>query len=693
MDVPVGDVNAPGHLSHREGRDVDIGIPRMDGQRAGGATRYNDPGAINDQLQQEFVDLIRSNPYAQVEVIGFDNPAIKGVHEWRSRGYGDHGNHFHVRFTGGAPTGGAAGAAVGAAATPAAGTTPTQPSRPFNTLVGAGQQFVSDVARSFTERMGPGVEGEETPFDLSPEAATRAAEGAQRSIQQGLNAPTAALGAAAEALTPENQYITPKHVGDVAEWAPVVVGGLTAGRALAKIGGEVIGTKGGLARKLAKAEEVLAQRLSSARGAKTEAVQRAMDRVDAARADVEAARTGLEGAGTTLEAEKAGLSTARAGVEKAQGGVEAARTRAEASAITRARERGTFQAQAGSDLAAHRAAIRANLEAQGWTAEQIAAAEARIGGIAGEAVQAAKGLPGQLLPEVEAAKTAAEKAVPRTSSMPGRAEALAESKAPRGATAAELRATKVEGSPKGPLTEKDVSPKTVAARNIEANKTRALDQINELVNDLDKVNDPRQQHAILEKAVGLLDEHFPGTKLPELDYLRKATQDADYFKDLMTRHKTEEMALKTGRAAAKEAQAIEQELMRTKHAGEIVKQKGEIAAEKAKVRGAQAGVTTAKERVATTRARTVGPAKAELRRATRRVGAAKEGVAAARAAPLPPLEGERAQVANIRRLQRAGGTVPWRATKFAGRQVRRVALVGSALAGGALLHHVISALR
>lgn len=78
----------PGHASHQRGVDVDIRIVRNDGRE--GAVDYRE-AAYSRKLTQRLVDLLLAT--GEVELILFNDPAIRGVTPWPN-----HDHHMHVRF-------------------------------------------------------------------------------------------------------------------------------------------------------------------------------------------------------------------------------------------------------------------------------------------------------------------------------------------------------------------------------------------------------------------------------------------------------------------------------------------------------------------------------------------------------------------------------------------------------------------
>jgi peptidoglycan hydrolase-like protein with peptidoglycan-binding domain len=85
-----GGGSMPPHKSHDKGLDVDIRLPRNDGQEA--PTRYQDPSYSRTHTQ-ELVNGIIANGVLRVQYIFFNDPAVTSVRPWPG-----HDNHLHVRF-------------------------------------------------------------------------------------------------------------------------------------------------------------------------------------------------------------------------------------------------------------------------------------------------------------------------------------------------------------------------------------------------------------------------------------------------------------------------------------------------------------------------------------------------------------------------------------------------------------------
>lgn len=100
----IGDLNAPGHLSHKDGRDVDI--------TSTGGIMMTEPGydrRLAVELGKLFVDQ------GNLELILYNDTSVQQeVNDYaRSKGlsgtmqfWANHENHFHVRITGSEPRGG-----------------------------------------------------------------------------------------------------------------------------------------------------------------------------------------------------------------------------------------------------------------------------------------------------------------------------------------------------------------------------------------------------------------------------------------------------------------------------------------------------------------------------------------------------------------------------------------------------------
>lgn len=80
----------PPHTSHQDGVDVDLAP--IASTNAEIALTWNSP-EYSLSRTQEVVELLRSNPHAQVRLILFNDPDVQGVEPWEG-----HDNHLHVRF-------------------------------------------------------------------------------------------------------------------------------------------------------------------------------------------------------------------------------------------------------------------------------------------------------------------------------------------------------------------------------------------------------------------------------------------------------------------------------------------------------------------------------------------------------------------------------------------------------------------
>jgi hypothetical protein len=158
-------------------------------------------------------------------------------------------------------------------------------------------------------------------------------------------------------------------------------------------------------------------------------------------------------------------------------------------------------------------------------ARKIGAMSEAVPGMAEEAVTGGKRLAGELLKDTKAAQQASR----MPADVNARSYTLSTTPEPplgpqgQAPGIAKLRtATRATGEPS--IIPADVPTELSAARNVAGGKETALQDFQKWLSKAEGNINPATQQKYLEKAMSVIDTHFPGAQLPELDQLRAATK-------------------------------------------------------------------------------------------------------------------------------------------------------------------------